>query len=199
MGIELVTERHRGRISGELSCYDRVLMFGTLPKICYAEGMTSYMYERKMRIFDYPKFAEPFLNQLRENAETLAKENGIEIAFVRKRNVRKEDLVKTAIAKRGEHPELVCILSAMEPCSSYQPWPNKSTLASEHSTKEKNRLHADRQHVCENRDWSQAQQIADGLEIKQLHQPRNGSLITARPKNFFWYKPVQGKYLSPNG
>ena len=43
------------------------------------------MYERQMRIFDYPKFAEPFRNQLRENAETLAKENGIEIEFVRKR------------------------------------------------------------------------------------------------------------------
>ena len=80
-----------------------------------------------MRIFDYPKLAEPFRNQLRENAETLAKENGIEIEFVRKRNVRKQDLVKAILTKRGEHPGLVCILSAIEPCSSYQPWHNKST------------------------------------------------------------------------
>ncbi len=127
MGIELLTERHKEQITGELSCFDRVLLFGTLPKICYAEGMTSYMYERKMRIFDYPKFADPFRNQLRENAEALATENGIEIEFVRQRNVRKEDLVKAAIAKRGEHAGLVCILSAMEPCSSCQPWHNKST------------------------------------------------------------------------
>ena len=55
-----------------------------------------------MRILDYPKFAEPFRNQLRENAETLAKENGIEIEFVRKRNVRKEDLVKAILTKRGD-------------------------------------------------------------------------------------------------
>ena len=115
----MLTEGHCDQISGELSCYDRVLLFGTLPKLCCAEGMTSYMYERKMRIFDYPKFAEPFLNQLRENAETLAKENGIEIAFVRKRNVRKEDLVKTAIAKRAEHPGLVCILAAMKLCRRF--------------------------------------------------------------------------------
>ena len=217
MGIELLTERHRGQISGELSCYDRVLLFGTLPKICYAEGMTSYMYERKMRIFDYPKFAEPFRNQLRENAETLAKENGIEIEFVRKRNVRKEDLVKTAIAKRGEHPGLVCILSAMEPCSSYQPWHNKSTGKTYLRPDDGKCLHYyfylidEELGLCHVRvptwlpcrlqvyfnghswlastlqkrkigftlvdnafvkiaDWSQAQQIADGLEIKQLHQ-----------------------------
>jgi putative NADH-flavin reductase len=69
----------------------RVLVFGTLPKICYAGGMTSYLYERKVRIFDYPRFAEPFRDQLRENAERLAAEAGIEIEFIRKRNVRKED------------------------------------------------------------------------------------------------------------
>ena len=33
-----------------------VLIFGTLPKICYAEGITSFLYERKIRIFDYPKY-----------------------------------------------------------------------------------------------------------------------------------------------
>jgi hypothetical protein len=49
------------------------------------------MCERKIRIFDYPKFAELYRKTLRENAERLAAENGIEIEFLRKRNVRKED------------------------------------------------------------------------------------------------------------
>jgi len=52
MGLTLLTERHEKQIAGMLSCWDRVLLFGTLPKICYAEGMTSYLYERKIRIFD---------------------------------------------------------------------------------------------------------------------------------------------------
>jgi hypothetical protein len=97
-----------------LSCWDRILLFGTLPKICFAEGMTSYLYERRIRIFDYPKLAEPFRNTLRENAERLAAANGLEIEFLRKRKVRKEDRVKAILAKRGDHPGLVCILSAME-------------------------------------------------------------------------------------
>ena len=126
MGIELLTERHAKQIAGVLSCWDRMLVFGTLPKICYAEGMTSYLYERQIRIFDYPKFAEPFREQLRENAERLAKENKIEIEFLRKRNQRKEDRVKAVLAQRGDHPGLVCILSAMEPCSTYKPWHNKA-------------------------------------------------------------------------
>ena len=88
MGIELLTERHKEQITGELSCFDRVLLFGTVPKICYGEGMTSYMYERQMRIFDYPKLAEPFRNQLRENAETLARISHQPVKLRRKREER---------------------------------------------------------------------------------------------------------------
>src|SRR5580700_10556258 len=104
-----------------------MLIFGTLPRICFAGGMTSFLYERKIRIFDYPKFAEPFRNRIRGNAEKMAAEAGIEIEFVRKRNVRKEDRVKEILARRGEHPGLVCIFSTMEPCSTYKPWHNKGT------------------------------------------------------------------------
>ena len=122
-----MTERHAKQIAGVLSCWDRVLIFGTLPKICYAEGMTSYLYERKIRIFDYPKFAQPFREELRENAERLAADNGIQIEFLRKRNVRKEDRVKQILTQRGDHPGLVCIFSTMEPCSTYKPWHDKNT------------------------------------------------------------------------
>ena len=125
--MTLLTERYAPQIAGVVSCWDRILLFGTLPKICSAEGMTSYLYERKIRIFDYPKFAEPFRNTLRENAERLAAENGIEIEFLRKRNFRKEDRVQEIVAKRGDHPGLVCILSAMESCSTYKPRHNKNT------------------------------------------------------------------------
>src|SRR5205823_14079566 len=90
MGIELLTERHGDQIAGVLGCWDRMLMFGTLPKICFAGGMTSFLFERNIRIFDYPRFAEPFRNRIRENAEKLAADTGIEIEFIRKRNFRKE-------------------------------------------------------------------------------------------------------------
>ncbi|MGI8743630.1 MAG: hypothetical protein ACR2NN_13870 [Bryobacteraceae bacterium] len=94
MGVELLTQRHAAQIAGVLGCWDRMLMFGTLPGICFAGGMTSFLYARNIRIFDYPKFAEPFRNRIRENAEQLAAEAGIEIEFIRKRNFRKEDRVK---------------------------------------------------------------------------------------------------------
>ena len=64
--------------------------------------MTSYLYERKIRIFDYPRSPSHSATSYGENAERLAAETGIEIEFLRKRNVRKEDRVKEILAKRGE-------------------------------------------------------------------------------------------------
>src|SRR3954447_19455999 len=81
----------------------------------------------QIRIFDYSRFAEPFRDQLKQNAERLASENGLTVEFLRKRNVRKEDRVKEVLATRGEHPGLVCVFSVMEPCSRYKPWHNKQT------------------------------------------------------------------------
>ena len=127
MGMTLLTERHADRIAGMLSCYDRILIFGTLPNICFAEGMTAYLYAHKVRIFDYPRFAQPFREELVENAERLARESGITIEHIRKKKIRKEDLVQAVLAKRGQHPGLVAIFSAMEACASYQPWHNKQT------------------------------------------------------------------------
>ncbi len=119
MGVELLTERYKDQISGVLSCYDRIIIQGTLPQWCYAKGMTDYCYAHQIRIFDYPQFVQPLRDSIRANMECIAAEQGIEIEFVRsKKSFRKEDRVKKVLAKRGEQPGLVCILSAMEPCGS---------------------------------------------------------------------------------
>ena len=37
----LLTERYGDRLAGVLSCYDRIIVTGTLPGACYAKGMTA--------------------------------------------------------------------------------------------------------------------------------------------------------------
>ena len=105
MGIELLTERHADQIAGVLSCYDRILIFGTLPGVCFADGMTSYLYQHKIRIFDYPHFAEPFRNLLRENAALIAADNSLEIEHIRKKNFRKPERLYTPSRPKATSPE----------------------------------------------------------------------------------------------
>ncbi|NSW92802.1 MAG: hypothetical protein HPY74_19540, partial [Firmicutes bacterium] len=74
----LITERYREKIYGVISCYDRIVIQGVIPGWCFAQGMTSYLYANDIRIFDYPQFAEPLNDMIRENAERIAKENGLQ-------------------------------------------------------------------------------------------------------------------------
>jgi len=98
-----------------------------MPEISYDQGITKYMYEKGIKIFDYPKFAEPFKDTIRANAERIAKEHGLEIEFIRKSGIRKESIISEKIEKRGNHPGIVHIISAMEACNTYKPWHNKTT------------------------------------------------------------------------
>jgi len=120
-------KRYSNQIAGVYSCFDRVVINGTLPGFCYAEEMTGYLYANNIRIFDYTKFVEPLRNEIRSNAEHIANENDLTIDFIRKKNFRKEQRVRDIIAKRGRQPGIVHIFSAMEPCSSYRPWHDKKT------------------------------------------------------------------------
>lgn len=125
--VERLTERYADKIRGVVSCFDRVVITGTIPQICYADAMSAELWRRKIRIFDFPKFAEPLRDEIRDNAERLARDNGLKIEYIRRRNFRKEKRVKEILRERGEHPGLVHIFSAKEPCLSFRPWHNKKT------------------------------------------------------------------------
>jgi hypothetical protein len=125
--MDSLTERYDERIAGVLSCYDRVVVTGTLPGVCYAEGMTRYLYANNIRIFDYPQFAATLRDAVRSRAAAVAAQAGIAIEHIAKSHIRKEDVVAKVIERRGKHPGLVHVISAMEACDAYQPWHNKTT------------------------------------------------------------------------
>lgn len=124
----LITEQYREQIRGVLACYDRIIIRGIIPGWCYAQGMTTFLYSKGIGIFDYPIWALPLRDEIRENAERLAAENQIQIEYIRKiKAFRKEDRIQDILKKRGDHPGLVHIFSAMETCTSYKPWHAKGT------------------------------------------------------------------------
>lgn len=122
-----LAERYADRLSGVLSCYDRIVVTGTLPTVCYADGMTRFLYAKGIRIFDYPSFAKELRERVREAASRLAATAGAEIEHIAKSHIRKEAVVAKVLERRGDQPGLVHVISAMEACSAYKPWHDKTT------------------------------------------------------------------------
>ncbi len=120
-------ERHAGKISFILSCYDRIVITGSLVDAGHAQAMTHFLYAHDIPVFEYPNWANQYREELRLNAEEVARANHLEIEFIQRRDFRKEDRIHTLIQQRGGHPGLVHIFSAMEPCNAFRPWHDKKT------------------------------------------------------------------------
>lgn len=125
--METLTVAYSNQISMSLSCFDRLVLTGTLPEISYASGMSCYLNAHGIRIFDYPRFAEPYKDRIHNHIKELALKEGMEIQFIRKSGIRKESEVSEVLSRRGTHVGIVHIISAMEICNSYKPWHDKST------------------------------------------------------------------------
>jgi hypothetical protein len=116
-----LTDRYGPQIAGMLSCYDRILITGTLPTVCFAGGMTSFLYQNKIPIFGYADFAMGLRERVREQAHAIAAKAGITIQHIAKSHIRKEEVVAKVLAERGTAPGLVHVISAMESCDTYKP------------------------------------------------------------------------------
>jgi len=128
MATKLLSEKYGAELHGVLNCYDRIIIAGNIQPLCYDKGMTKYLYINQIRIFDYKAFVQPLRDAIRANAEAIARENGLEIEFIRKsKSFRKEDRIRKILQTRGEHPGLVHIFSTLETCTAYYPWYNKQT------------------------------------------------------------------------
>ena len=128
--MEKLTEKHASKISGVLSCFDRIVLTGTIPGICYPQGMTGYLYGNCIRIFDYLKLSKIWSEDIKVKAKAIAKRNKLTIEYLKTKGIRKEAKIKKIIKERGDEPGLVHIFSALESCTCYKPWYNQKTRKS---------------------------------------------------------------------
>lgn len=69
MKTQLVN-RYAVNMHGVLSCYDRIVISGTLPEACYAGRMGRFFVQKGVRIFDYAQFSEPL--RIRAHAQDVS-------------------------------------------------------------------------------------------------------------------------------
>jgi hypothetical protein len=122
-----LSSRYASQIAGQLGCFDRVIITGNLLDVCHPGALERQLHFAGIRCFDLGLFAEPLRDAIRDHAVTLARAAGLEVEFIQRKNFRKEDRVAEVLARRGDHPGLVHVFSALEPCPAFRPWHDKSS------------------------------------------------------------------------
>jgi len=124
----MIQEKYEEQIAGIIQCYDRINIRCRIGIFGYKGGMDSFFYQINRKHFDFVKVFEPVTETIRANIENIAKENGMEIEFVRKvKEFRKEEKISEIVSERGTHEGLVKIYSQLETCNTYKPWYDKKT------------------------------------------------------------------------
>jgi len=118
-----------------------MILQGRMPIFSYAEGMARYLTKCSIQIGDFVVWAQPFTESIQEHAEKVARQAGLEIDFVRKKNFRKEQKSEQILQQRGYHPRLVWVFSALELCTTYAPQYNPDRKPSYRSAKDQKCLH----------------------------------------------------------
>jgi hypothetical protein len=105
-----------------------MVITGTLPGVCYAEGMTSFLKAvasaSSIALASPSRCASESAPGRRSSWRAAPASRSSSLA---KAHIRKEEVVARVLEARGEGPGLVHLLSAMEACTSYRPWHDKAS------------------------------------------------------------------------
>ncbi len=107
-------------VTGVLSGFDRLLFRGTLRSLCFVGGMMSYLWHRQVLLKDFGAHVEAVTEQIKAASTRKAIRLGREVRYLASPSLRKEDVAREIAARDGIREGLVCVLSSVEPCWSYE-------------------------------------------------------------------------------
>ncbi len=125
--MERFLEQHRERVIGTLSGFDRILFRGTLRSICYSKGMDRFLGAHHVLYRDFNKFSEDLTGRITDHARTLAETKHRPYIYLNSSDVDKEAFAHRIMNVDHVTEGLICVLSCVEPCQSYQIRKNAKT------------------------------------------------------------------------
>jgi hypothetical protein len=137
---------HRQRITGSLAMFDRMIFKGHLTRLYKQDGARCFLWSQGVALKDFTAYAKGTTERIANNARRLATEAGrpvISFDHVRTRNhvQHKDELAKSIAERDGVTAGIVCLISAVEPCMSFQVRTSHQTGRIEISRRERKCLH----------------------------------------------------------
>jgi hypothetical protein len=116
--VDQFITKHRDKIVGTISCFDRILFKGHLP-LGWPGAMEGFLARKGRLIKDFGRFVNRHSERIKQHARAMAQRWGRPYIHL-SGPIRKEDRVQ-AIRRRDKITDgLVCILAAVEACQSFK-------------------------------------------------------------------------------
>jgi len=134
-------QKYRGKVTGVLSGFDRLVLKGTIRFLSYTAGMMNFLYDMGILLKDFGEYVQKTTEQLREASYEAAQRLNRPNIYLPSPKTSKELLAKQILHKDNITDGLVCIIRCVEPCISYQVRGERSTQKLLLESKQRKCLH----------------------------------------------------------
>jgi hypothetical protein len=112
-------QQHAKVVSGMISGWDRLRFRGTLSRICYPGGLSSFFHASGKLFKEFKEFALASSAQLIDAALQVARRLDRPVMYLPTAKISKEEVARQCARDDGVSEGLICVIKALEPCSSF--------------------------------------------------------------------------------
>ena len=134
-------ERHRDRIVGTLSGFDRMLFRGSLRSIAHVKGLEIFLYSHHVLMKDFSSYVLKLSERLVAHAKELAHQAGRRYVYLPSSKESKEELALQIAREERIKQGLIVVFACVEPCQSFDLRKDRATKHLELVSKERKCLH----------------------------------------------------------
>ena len=112
--------RYRSLVTGGLSGFDRLVFRGTLLPLVRDGGMFFFLERAGVRLLDFKDYVLRTSERVKQAAYTEARRLDRPIRYLESSATDKEKLAEQLLAEQPVERGLICLLTAVEPCMSFE-------------------------------------------------------------------------------
>ena len=113
-------QQYKEDVIGHLSGFDRLVLRGTLRALAVKSGMLNYLWHVGVLLKDFGKFVQEKSAQLKAASYAEGQRKKRPILYLPSSKVSKEEIARGIAQKDGIKKGLIGILTAVEPCQTYE-------------------------------------------------------------------------------
>jgi hypothetical protein len=119
-------QAHMSKVTGILSGWDRLRFRGTIRMLANVPGLWQFLRSTgRVLLKDFGRHAEELSQATRDQSLAVAQAQGRPVEHLQSPNICKEDMAREIQKRDGIKEGLICVLTAVEPCWSFNIKSNK--------------------------------------------------------------------------
>jgi len=123
--VQRFITNHADKITGVLNGFDRLVFRGTLRPIAYVGGLKRLLWDHHVLLKDFGPYAQRLTDQLREASSRQAQKMHRPIQYLHSSATDKEAVARKIMQRDGITEGLIAVLTALEPCPSFEVYRNR--------------------------------------------------------------------------